>query len=102
MTGFEESVSVPLLNLASNLHLVDLLPHVGDGFRACAPAQVCHPVHILDGAQDIVVIDYAIRFVCSQLSACWMVPSCMSSSRFGITHATVGNFAKLVGKLVKG
>src|SRR5882762_1822365 len=47
-------------------------------------------------------VAYAIRFVCSQLSACWMVPSCMSSSRFGITHATVGNFAKLVGKLVKG
>jgi len=54
MTGFD---SVYLLNLASNLHLVDLLPYVGDGFRASAAAQVCQPVHVLDGAQDVVVID---------------------------------------------
>src|ERR1700682_5434923 len=47
-------------------------------------------------------VTYAIRLVCSQLSACWMVPSCMSSCRFGTTHATVGNFAKLVGKRLKG
>ena len=31
-----------------------------------------------------------------------MVPSCMSSSRLGITHATVGNFAKLVREAGEG
>src|SRR5437660_6817324 len=31
-----------------------------------------------------------------------MVPSCMSSSRFGMIHATVGNLEKVVGKLLNG
>src|SRR5215471_6656128 len=39
---------------------------------------------------------------CSQVSPCAMVPSCMSSFRFGMTHDSVGRFVKSVGKAVKG
>src|ERR1700757_537002 len=47
---------------------------------------------------------YALMLLESQVSPCAMVPSCMSSFRFGITHETVGSEAKLdeLGKLVNG
>jgi len=38
----------------------------------------------------------------SQVSACPMVPSCMSLFRFGTTIDTVGRVAKSVGRLVNG
>jgi len=50
-------LQVPAESYGAIKHLVDLLPDVGDGFRALRCCPSVQPVHVLDGAQDIVVID---------------------------------------------
>src|SRR5882762_4534157 len=47
---------------------------------------------------------YASRLFCRNVSPCAIVPSCMSSCRFGMTHDTVGSELKFAddGKFVNG
>lgn len=67
---------------------------------ACAIVFV--PCHNQKAIVRFDKLDIGAKIILSQVSACEMVPSCMSSLRFGMTKEIVGKVVKLLGKLVKG